>query len=228
VKETQVLIETLFQSSDFVVLCGGTGLFLNALRFGINDLPQISDEIRNEVTQLAEKGGIEALQAEVKRIDPESYSQIDTNNMRRLQRVIEIFKASGIKMSEWIEKEKELYIPFHFRSIVLDRDRKSLYQRIDERVDLMILDGLEKEALELQAYHHLPSMQTVGYKEWFSDDFGTSRMQKIDKIKQHSRNYAKRQLTWFKKYQAEDLWLNLSDVSWDQAIDHAMDYIRSL
>jgi tRNA dimethylallyltransferase len=185
-KEALILIQKLFEEKDTIVLCGGTGLYLNAFRFGIDDMPEISNEIRAKVDAEIASQPIETIQENVKKIDPESYESMDIFNTRRLQRVLEI------------------------ENIVLNRPREILYQRIDQRVEQMIEMGLEQEVEQLLPYFHLNALNTVGYKEWlpfFENQI--SKDEVIDKIKQHSRNYAKRQITWFKKYGAQDTWLEI-------------------
>jgi tRNA dimethylallyltransferase len=208
-KEALVLIQKLFEEKDTIVLCGGTGLYLNALRFGLDDMPEISNEIRAKVDAEIASQPIETIQENVKKIDPESYESMDIFNTRRLQRVLEIFYATGKKWSDFKSFEPKKR-PFEIENIILNRPREILYQRIDQRVDQMIAIGLEQEVEHLLPYFHLNALNTVGYKEWlpfFENQI--SKDEVIDKIKQHSRNYAKRQITWFKKYGAQDTWLEI-------------------
>jgi tRNA dimethylallyltransferase len=208
-KEALVLIQKLFEEKDTIVLCGGTGLYLNAIRFGLDDMPEISNEIRAKVDAEIASQPIETIQENVKKIDPESYESMDIFNTRRLQRVLEIFYATGKKWSDFKSFEPKKR-PFEIENIILNRPREILYQRIDQRVEQMIEMGLEQEVEQLLPYFHLNALNTVGYKEWlpfFENQI--SKDEVIDKIKQHSRNYAKRQITWFKKYGAQDTWLEI-------------------
>jgi tRNA dimethylallyltransferase len=208
-KEALILIQKLFEEKDTIILCGGTGLYLNALRFGLDEMPEISNEIRAKVDAEIASQPIETIQENVKKIDPESYESMDIFNTRRLQRVLEIFYATGKKWSDFKSFEPKKR-PFEIENIVLNRPREILYQRIDQRVDQMIEMGLEQEVEHLLPYFHLNALNTVGYKEWlpfFENQI--SKDEVIDKIKQHSRNYAKRQITWFKKYGAQDTWLEI-------------------
>jgi tRNA dimethylallyltransferase len=208
-KEALVLIQKLFEEKETIILCGGTGLYLNALRFGLDDMPEISNEIRAKVDAEIASQPIETIQENVKKIDPESYESMDIFNTRRLQRVLEIFYATGKKWSDFKSFEPKKR-PFEIENIILNRPREILYQRIDQRVDQMIAIGLEQEVEHLLPYFHLNALNTVGYKEWLP--FFENQLSKdevIDKIKQHSRNYAKRQITWFKKYGAQDTWLEI-------------------
>jgi tRNA dimethylallyltransferase len=205
--EALELIQTLFKEKDTIILCGGTGLYLNALRFGLDDMPEISNEIRAKVDAEIASQPIETIQENVKKIDPESYKSMDIFNTRRLQRVLEIFYATGKKWSDFKSFEPKKR-PFQIENIVLNRKREELYSRIDQRVDQMIEMGLEREVKSLLPYFHLNALNTVGYKEWlpfFENE--ASKEEVIDKIKQHSRNYAKRQITWFKKFCANDAWI---------------------
>jgi tRNA dimethylallyltransferase len=206
-KEVLALIQKLFEEKDTIILCGGTGLYLNALRFGLDDMPEISNEIRAKVDAEIASQPIETIQEKVKKIDPESYESMDIFNTRRLQRVLEIFYATGKKWSDFKSFEPKKR-PFQVENIILNRSREMLYQRIDQRVEQMIAMGLEQEVEHLLPYFHLNALNTVGYKEWlpfFENE--ASKEEVIDKIKQHSRNYAKRQITWFKKFCANDAWI---------------------
>jgi tRNA dimethylallyltransferase len=206
-KEVLAMIQILFEEKDTLVLCGGTGLYLNAIRFGLDEMPEISNEIRTKVDAEIASQPIEIIQEKVKKIDPESYESMDIFNTRRLQRVLEIFYATGKKWSDFKSFEPKKR-PFQIENIVLNRKREELYSRIDQRVDQMIEMGLEREVKSLLPYFHLNALNTVGYKEWlpfFENE--ASKEEVIDKIKQHSRNYAKRQITWFKKFCANDAWI---------------------
>jgi tRNA dimethylallyltransferase len=208
-KEALILIQKLFKEKDTIVLCGGTGLYLNALRFGLDEMPEISNEIRAKVDAEIASQPIETIQENVKKIDPESYESMDVFNTRRLQRVLEIFYATGKKWSDFKSFEPKKR-PFQVENIILNRSREMLYQRIDQRVEQMIAMGMEQEVEHLLPYFHLNALNTVGYKEWlpfFENQI--SKDEVIDKIKQHSRNYAKRQITWFKKYGAQDTWIEI-------------------
>lgn len=208
-REALELIQKLFKEKDTIILCGGTGLYLNALKYGLDEMPTISEAIRSEVDKEIANTSIEILQEKIKSIDPQSYLSIDIYNPRRLQRVLEIFYATGKKWSDYKSFEPKKR-PFEIENIVLNRPREILYQRIDQRVEQMIEMGLEHEVEHLHPYFHLNALNTVGYKEWlpfFENQI--SKDEVIDKIKQHSRNYAKRQITWFKKYCEQDTWLEI-------------------
>ena len=206
-KEVLALIQKFFEEKDTLVLCGGSGLYLNAIRFGLDEMPEISNEIRAKVDAEIASQSIKTIQEKVKKIDPESYESMDVLNTRRLQRVLEIYYATGKKWSDYKSFEPKKR-PFEIENIVLNRKRKELYSRIDHRVDQMVEMGLEQEVECLLPYFHLNALNTVGYKEWlpfFENE--VSNQEVIDKIKQHSRNYAKRQITWFKKFCTNDTWI---------------------
>ncbi len=208
-KEVLVLIQKIFEEKDTIIMCGGTGLYLNAIRFGLDEMPEISNEIRTKVDAEIASQPIEIIQEKIEKIDPESYNSMDIFNPRRLQRVLEVFYATGKKWSNFKSFEPKKR-PFEIENIVLNRKREELYNRIDQRVDQMIEMGLEGEVKGLLPYFHLNALNTVGYKEWlpfFENE--ASKEEVIDKIKQHSRNYAKRQITWFKKFCANDTWFEL-------------------
>lgn len=197
------------------ILVGGTGLYLNALMNGLDSLPDIHPDTRESVEQDYQKYGLEYLQNEVQRIDLLTYEIIDIYNYRRLQRVLEIWREHGQIYSQLIQQSKQgnsILKNFDVKSIVLDMPRTELYDRINQRVDDMIGLGLEDEVKSLEKFKNLNALQTVGYKEFF-DYFEEKQSIEytIDKIKQHTRNYAKRQITWNKKYRAQDLWVNPTD-----------------
>ncbi len=194
--EARLCINELFQTYDNLIICGGTGLYLKALLDGLDNLPGKDEQLRAELDEIYKNEGIKALQERLLELNPTVYHQIDIQNPQRLIRAIEI--ASGTK-TEGIQLP-EFEFEFETEMVKLDMDREMLYNRINKRVDLMIEAGLETEARALYEHRHLNALQTVGYKEWwpyFEGEYELNTV--IDKIKQHSRNYAKRQLTWFRK-----------------------------
>jgi tRNA dimethylallyltransferase len=201
-QEALALCESLFQQHQQLVLTGGSGLYIDALCNGFDDAPPSDPAFRTELEQVLNNQGLKALQDMLKELDPVYANKVDLNNPQRLIRAIEINQLSGKNMDfflKGIAKKR----PFKILKICLTMDRELLYERINKRVDLMILHGLEDEAL---AYYHLKdinALQTVGYKEFFDYFEGKySYTEAVDKIKQNSRNYAKRQLTWFKRDKA--------------------------
>ena len=195
---TVELLETLFLENDHVLLCGGSGLFIKAVTDGLDTLPDVPAEIREQVRALYSEHGLSRLQQEVAQRDPHYFAHADTHNPQRLMRALEICLATGKTFSEFRAGKPvpRSFVPIR---ICLEIPREELYQHINDRVDRMMEAGLLEEARKVHAHRHLPALQTVGYKELFDHfdgryDLGTA----IDLIKQHSRNYAKRQLTWFR------------------------------
>jgi len=194
-KEARHLINQLFYYYNDLIICGGTGLYIQAVINGIDALPQKDEELRVELNEIIANYGIEKVQNILKNISIEKYNETEISNPQRLIRAIEIAKNNNPIKHDLPEFE----YPFSIENISLEMDRESLYQRINKRVDMMIEKGLEHEARNLYDLRHLNALQTVGYSEWwpyFEDKI--SKQEVIDKIKQHTRNYAKRQITWHK------------------------------
>jgi tRNA dimethylallyltransferase len=197
-KEALELLQVLFKKHQLVIVCGGTGLFIKALIHGLDSFPETDKSLRESLNEGFKKGGLEFLNARLLETDPDFMPYAETRNPERMMRAIEIAMLSG-KSNLELRKGQESKRFFRTAGIVLDLPREMLYQRINQRVDQMIEQGLESEVRDLLAYKHLPQMRTVGYNEWFDYFEGKeSREQVIEKIKQHTRNYAKRQLTWFR------------------------------
>ena len=198
-KEAIQKIEDLFESQDYVVLVGGTGLYIKAIEEGFDDLPQANYQYRQELESLLSEKGIAYLQNLLMQKDIQAYSSIDIQNPRRLIRVLEILELSGEKLSaSW--QHKKAIRNFNILKIAINLPREELYQRINLRVDSMLAIGLQTEIETLKEYKNLQALNTVGYKEWwpYFDEF--EKLENvITKIKQHTRNFAKRQLTWFRK-----------------------------
>lgn len=194
------LLDQLFKNTNTAVVAGGSGLFINALCNGLDAFPDVPDTIRRELETIELERGIEALRSELQQLDPEYYLRVDRDNPARLRRALEVCRASGLPYSSFLTQPKAER-PFHIHYIQADWPRDTLYQRINQRVDNMVEEGLEAEALGLLPWRNRPALRTVGYEEWFDYfDGNYTKEEAIDKIKQHSRNYAKRQLTWFRKY----------------------------
>lgn len=181
------------------VLVGGSGMYVDALVNGMDDLPAKDEAIRNQLDLIFEEDGIEALQLKLKSLDEQYYNQVDTFNKQRLMRAIEVCLVSGKTYTSFLNKKK---YDFNFEPIFigLDLSREVLYNRINSRVDLMIAEGLQKECEQLIQYSNCNALKTVGYREMFAHiNNEISLAEAIGLIKQHSRNYAKRQLTWFRR-----------------------------
>lgn len=197
-KDVLATLDELFIKHRIVIMTGGSGMYINAVLNGMDDLPGPDTEIREALeTELKDKG-LDALQQELQQKDPELFDQMDIHNPQRVLRALEVIRISGKKFSELRKKEKKER-PFRIHKILLDMDRETLYERINQRVDEMIAKGLIDEAKNLFAYQHLNALQTVGYRELFRHFKGEiSKEEAISLIKQNTRRYAKRQLTWFR------------------------------
>ena len=199
-QEALALIDKLFQKHDKIIVVGGSGLYIDALCYGIDDLPDADDNLRNEIKRKFSEEGIEFLQREVARLDPEFYKIVDQSNHKRLQRALEVCLATGKTYSSQ-RSNKRRSRPFKIRKIVLNMERELLYNRINERVDKMMKAGLLEEVRSLQEYRDLNALKTVGYTELFRYlDGDISLEQAVTDIKTNSRRYSKRQVTWFKRY----------------------------
>lgn len=198
-KDCLQLIEEKFEKHNALILTGGSGLFLNAVLFGIDELPSIQPTIRLQLEELFEKEGIEGLQQQLQQLDPDYYQQVDLANHRRLIRALEVCLSTGTSYSSQRKKTVKKR-SFAVKGVVLNRDREELYERINQRVNLMLEVGLEPEAKNLSHFKQKTALKTVGYQEFFEYfDGNISKEEAIELIKRNSRRYAKRQLTWFRK-----------------------------
>ncbi len=194
------LLDELFKTKDVVIMVGGSGLFVRAVCEGMDDLPKAPEGIRDSLNKSFEENGLEPLKSRLKEIDPAYYAATDIDNPQRVIRALEVYEATGNPISFYQKKDLSKR-PFEILTIGLNMDREKLYERINLRVDKMIQAGLLDEVKSLAAYRYKPAMLTVGYSEIFDYlDGNCSQQEAIDKIKQNSRRYAKRQITWFKKY----------------------------
>jgi tRNA dimethylallyltransferase len=199
-KEAIQTLDFLFKKKDFVIMVGGSGMYADSLMFGLDSFPKISPEIRNQIELFYKSHGLKGLQELLLKKDPKYYTRVDIKNPTRLIRAIEVCIASEKPYSSFLGKEKK---PRNFVSkmVILHRPRKDLYERINHRVDQMIEVGLIKEAQKLLPNKNLSPLKTVGYKELFPCFEGKEAIQDgTSKIKKNTRRYAKRQITWFKKY----------------------------
>lgn len=197
-QEALQLLDSLFEKHRDVVLCGGSGLYVDAVCKGMDALPEIDPELRESLRQRLADDGIEALLEQLQELDNEYYNTVDRNNPQRVIRALEVCITSGKTYSELRAGEAKQR-DFEIVKIGIDYLREELYQRINQRVDMMITDGLEAEVRALYPFRELNSLQTVGYREFFDCfDGKISREQAIELIKRNSRRYAKRQLTWLR------------------------------
>ena len=199
-KDAINLIDSLFLNYDNLILVGGSGLYADSIIYGIDRFPTIPLALKNMIKKNYKENGIEYLQEKIKNLDPEYYGKVDKNNSRRLIRALEVIETSGKSFTSYRKANYKERI-FSKEIIILNCDRKILYSKINKRVDIMIKNGLEDEVYGLKEFKNLNTLNTVGYKEFINYfDGKISYKEALDKIKQNTRNYAKRQITWNKKY----------------------------
>lgn len=198
-KDVLNLLNTLFKEHDFVILTGGSGLFIDAVCNGIDEMPDITAETRGKVDNLYREGGLRALQDAVQQLDTEYFSIVDQQNPRRLQRALEVCLQTGKTFTSYRQRQAAPR-EFNIIKFALLWDRETLNQRIDLRVDLMMEQGLMAEAQNLYPMRHLNALNTVGYKELFAYFDGDCTLKEaVEQIKIHTHQYAKRQMTWLHK-----------------------------
>jgi len=193
------LLDELFARHDIVLLVGGSGLFVDAVCRGLDDLPQPSPGVRDRLNRLYAHEGLPHLRQLLKERDPVYYQEVDIHNPQRVIRALEVYESTGLPFSLF-RKQQRKQRPFQVLKLGLTTDRSNLYQRINTRVDAMMEAGLLDEVRSLLPYRNLSPLQTVGYAELFEyleDKYTLDEA--VDRIKQNTRRYAKRQLTWFRK-----------------------------
>jgi tRNA dimethylallyltransferase len=199
-KEAVKKIEELFTEKDTLIMVGGSGMYADAVMFGMDKFPEISDEVRNQINVFYETHGIEGLQQLLREKDPKYYTRVDIHNPVRLLRALEVCISSDKPYSSFLGQDRE---PRNFVSkmIILHCPRAILYEKINARVDQMMDSNLEEEAKALIPYQSNSALRTVGYKELFPYFNGAYDLDHaVNEIKKNTRRYAKRQITWFKKY----------------------------
>ena len=193
-------ISNIFKNNNYTIMVGGSGLYADSVLYGIDEIPNVPRDIKNKLNIDFKTKGLVYLQKRLKEVDPEYYKSVDLKNPNRLIRGIGVYEVSGKRISSlWTNTKKRR----EFKSIIIimKSNRYELYKRINLRVDEMIKNGLEEEVYLLKKLKGCNALNTVGYKEFFSYfDEELSREEAINKIKKNTRNYAKRQITWFKKY----------------------------
>jgi tRNA dimethylallyltransferase len=197
--EKQVIekLDELFQQNQYVILVGGSGLYVNAILNGVDEFEEIPEEIRNAINNSFKEQGLPFLQNELKKLDETYYNQVDLNNPQRIIRALEVSYHTGLPYSSFRTKQKKERF-FNSINILINTERDMLYNRINLRVDEMMKKGLLEEVKKLHPYKSLNALNTVGYKELFLYLDGNCTLEEaVSQIKQNSRRYAKRQLTWF-------------------------------
>lgn len=197
--EALEVINELFKTHDRLVVVGGSGLYVDALCYGLDDFPPADIELRNQLMDRLEKEGIESLRMELKQLDPESYYSMDIANRQRVVRALEVTLMTGKKFSSFKTNQVKNR-PFKINKSVLSMPREELYDRINRRVDMMFDAGLVAEVESLRQYRDMPALQTVGYKEIFEYFDGKHSLETArELIKRNSRRYAKKQISYFKR-----------------------------
>lgn len=217
-------IAELHTKEDHAIMVGGSGMYARAVFNGIDDIPS-DDDIRSSIIQHYEKEGIKYLQKELQERDPTYLVSADTQNPQRLMRALEVCMVSGKPYSSFrsgTAKER----PFQIHKLVLNWDRETLYNRINTRVDYMMTQGLLEEALAMRPYKHLNSLNTVGYKELFEYLDGQCTLEDaVEAIKQNTRRFAKRQLTWFKK-EEDAVWLDADGKEMETLTQEVLNHLQ--
>ncbi|HEY9533759.1 MAG TPA: tRNA (adenosine(37)-N6)-dimethylallyltransferase MiaA [Mucilaginibacter sp.] len=210
-KQALALLDEQFKIHDVIILVGGSGLYIKALVEGFDEIPQADTGVREQLNKEFALKGIEPLQKRLKEVDPDYYNEVDLNNPQRIIRALEVHKTTGKPFSSY-RKAGLNKRPFNILKIALDMPREILYHRINQRVDMMLEQGLVAEARSLLFHRNLNALNTVGYSELFDHfDDKISLEKAIDQIKQNTRHFAKRQLTWFRK-DTNIHWLKPEDI----------------
>jgi tRNA dimethylallyltransferase len=211
-KQGLVTLDKIFADHNIAVMAGGSGLYLKAITEGFDELPDIDPNIRENLNTLYAEQGLNKLQEKLKEADLAYYNTVDLQNPQRIIRALEVFESTGQPYSSY-RTGNYRQRPFHSIKIGLDMPREQLYERINKRVDIMIADGLVEEVKQLIPYRSLNALNTVGYSEIFDYlDGKTDLPRAIELIKQNTRRFAKRQLTWFRK-DKDIQWFLTTDVS---------------
>ena len=204
-------LDELFKTSDIALMSGGSMMYIDAVCNGIDDIPTIRDDIRTMMKQRLQEEGLEALCEELKQLDPEHYEIVDRKNTRRVVHALEICHQTGTTYTSFRKQQKKER-PFRIIKIGLNRPREELYERINQRVDRMMEQGLLDEAKTLYPKRHLNALNTVGYKELFAYMDGVWPLDEaVERIKGNTRRYARKQLTWFKRDESVT-WFHPDDI----------------
>jgi len=219
-RDALFLLDRLFERQKCVIMTGGSGLYIDAVCKGFDDIPSVEPGIREELMEIYQVYGLARLQELLSKADPDYFNVVDRENPHRMIRALEVYRGTGKPFSSYREK-KVAERPFTIIKIGLERDRAELYARINERMDLMVERGLFEEAASLYHLRHLNALQTVGYSEIFDHIDGKyDREEAIRLMKRNSRRYAKRQMTWFRRDE-DYVWFHPSQT--DQIISYITD-----
>ena len=210
-KDVLSFLKQYFKTKDIAIMTGGSGLFIDAVCNGLDEMPDISEEVRNRVSKMLEADGIEGLQREVERVDNDYFQVVDKQNPRRLQRALEVYYQTGKPYSTFRQRNVAKR-DFDIVKLAILWDRDKLIERINQRVDMMMQQGLLDEVKSVYQKRHLNSLNTVGYKELFDYLDGKCTLeQAVEQIKINTRQYAKRQMTWLRK-NGDYQWFTIDEV----------------
>lgn len=205
-QEVNIILKDEFKNHDLLIMVGGSGMFIDAVCIGLDEIPK-SDEIKLELTAQWEKEGLEPLLEELKEKDIVFFNEVDKGNPMRIIRALEAIRITGETFSKLRTKQEKKH-SFEIKRFVINHPREILYERINRRVDIMLENGLIEEVKSVQHLKNLSSLRTVGYTEIFNYLAGITTLQTaVELIKQNTRRYAKRQLTWFRRH-PDAIWLN--------------------
>lgn len=208
--ESLALLDALFAERDTVIMVGGSGLFVDAVCVGLDLLPKPMAGVRDKLNAWHEREGLTPLQDRLSQVDPEYYAEVDIHNSQRVIRALEVYESTGKPFSSF-RQQNLVKRPFQTITVGLNTERSALYDRINQRVDQMMDNGLLEEAKELYPVRHLSPLLTVGYAELFDHlDGKISLATAIERIKQNTRRFAKRQLTWFRRREGTT-WFDAND-----------------
>lgn len=212
-QDVMQLLDDLFKTNDVVLMTGGSMMYIDAVCNGIDDIPTISEDVRTKVWNIYETQGLDVILSMLQQLDPQYYDIIDRQNYKRVIHAVEICLESGTTYTS-LRTQTNKQRPFNIVHVGIQRERQQLFDRINQRVEQMIADGLEHEARSVFSQRHLNSLNTVGYKEMFSYFDGDFTLHEaIEKIKTNTRRYAKKQMTWFK---------NKGNYNWFDADDNLL------
>ena len=206
-RDCLAVLAEIFKKKDLAILTGGSGMFIKMITDGIDEMPKADLDLRQKLVQRLENEGLEVLSNELKQLDLQYFEQVDIQNTQRVLRALEVCIAAGKPFSSF-RKNQKVERPFEMIKIGLERPREELYARIDKRMDIMLANGLEAEAVSVMDFREHYALKTVGYREVYEHlDGEYDRQEMIRLLKRNSRRYAKRQMTWFKN-QDEFQWFD--------------------
>jgi tRNA dimethylallyltransferase len=220
-KDVLELLPKLFLKNNIALITGGSGMYIDAVCYGIDDIPDVDPSVREKYISKYKEEGIESLRVALKLLDPDHYARVDLRNYKRILRALEICETAGRPYSSFLVKQKRER-DFKIILIGLERKREDLYNRINKRVEKMLESGLEQEARQLYEFRNLNALNSVGYREFFDFFDGIiTREKAIELIKRNSRRYAKRQMTWWGKNE-EIKWFNPEKV--EEIVEYIEEY----